>query len=229
MGSKGEKEKEMDRIRVLIADDHKIFRDGVKSILEKEKDIHVVDEAATGSEVLEKIGRSEVDVIVLDIDMGKPDGISVTEIISREYPEVKILILSMIGLHDFVIRALEMGATGYILKNAGKDEMLTAIRSVAKGDSYFSREVSAILIEQLHRPGTAGRKKTDIPLSAREVEVLKLIAQEYSNAEIAERLYISIRTVDTHRRNLLEKLGVKNTAGLVKYAIRKGLINEDQI
>ena len=96
----------------MIADDHKIFRDGVKSILEKEKDICVVDEAATGSEVLEKIGRSEVDVIVLDIDMGKPDGISVTEIISREYPEVKILILSMIGLHDFVIRALEMGATG---------------------------------------------------------------------------------------------------------------------
>jgi len=219
----------MNKIRVLVADDHKIFRDGVRSILEKEKDMEVVDEAATGSEVLDKIGRSAVDVIVLDIDMGKPDGIAVTEAISRDHPDVKILVLSMIGLHDFVIRALEKGATGYILKNAGKDEMLTAIRSVAKGDSYFSREVSAILIEQLHRPGPARRHLSDIPLSPREVEVLKLIAQEYSNAEIAGRLYISIRTVDTHRRNLLEKLEVKNTAGLVKYAIRKGLIEEDQI
>lgn len=218
----------MNRIRVLIADDHKIFRDGVRSIIEKEKDMEVVDEAATGSEVLEKVGRSAVDVIVLDIDMGKPDGIAVTETVRCEYPGVNILILSMIGLHDFVIQALEKGATGYIFKNAGKDEMLTAIRSVAKGDSYFSREVSSILIEHLHRPGLAKRHMTDIPLSIREVEILKLIAREYSNPEIAERLYISIRTVDTHRRNLLEKLGVKNTAGLVKYAIRKGMIDEDQ-
>jgi DNA-binding NarL/FixJ family response regulator len=219
---------ETHRIRVLIADDHKIFRDGVKSILEKEKDIQVVDEAASGTEVLEKVGRSAVDVIVLDIDMGKPDGIDVTEQVCREYPDVKILILSMIGLRDFVIRALEKGATGYLLKNAGKDEMLTAIRSVAKGDSYFSREVSAILIEHLTRPGGTRTQRTGIPLSAREVEVLKLIAQEYSNPEIADRLHISIRTVDTHRRNLLEKLGVKNTAGLVKYAIRKGLTDTDQ-
>ena len=212
----------------MIADDHKIFRDGIKSILEKEKDMELVAEAARGSEVMEKIGQSDIDVIVLDIDMGKPNCIEITEIIHSKYPEVKILILSMMGLHDFIIHALEKGATGFLLKNAGKDEMLTAIRSVAKGDSYFSREVSSILIEQLHKPRASKKRIADIPLSARELEVLKLIVEENSNPEIANKLFISIRTVDTHRRNLLEKLGVKNTAGLVKYAIQKGLIEQDE-
>ena len=217
----------MDKIRVLLADDHKIFREGVRSILEKEKDMEVVAEAANGSEVIEIIAKTEVDVLVLDIDIGTPNGIEVTELISKNHPETKILILSMMGLHDFVIQALEKGAIGFLLKNTGKDEVLTAIRSVSKGDSYFSREVSSILIEQLQKPASSKRKSTEIPISPREVEVLKLIAQEFSNSEIAEKLYISIRTVDTHRRNLLEKLGAKNTAGLVKFAIQKGLVDEN--
>ena len=216
----------MDKIRVLLADDHKIFRDGVRSILEKEKDIEVVDEAANGLEVIEKIDHLEVDVLVLDIDIGKPNGIEITEMISKKHPDVKILILSMMGLHDFVIQALEKGAIGFLLKNTGKDEVLTAIRSVSKGDSYFSREVSAILIEQLNKPASSRKRSVDIPISPREIEVLKLIAQEFSNSEIAEKLFISIRTVDTHRRNLLEKLGAKNTAGLVRFAIQKGLVDE---
>jgi DNA-binding NarL/FixJ family response regulator len=216
----------MEKIRILLADDHKIFRDGVRSILEKEQDLEVVDEASNGTEVLEKIEQRKVDVLVLDIDIGTPNGIEITEKISKAHPEIKILILSMMGWHDFVIQALEKGAIGFLLKNTGKDEVLTAIRSVAKGDSYFSKEVSAILIEQLNKPASSRRKSADIPISPREIEVLKLIAEEYSNSEIAEKLFISIRTVDTHRRNLLEKLGVKNTAGLVKFAIRKGLLDE---
>lgn len=217
----------MNKIKVLIADDHKIFRDGIRSILEKEKDLEVVDEAANGREVLERLESTKVDVIILDLDIGKPTGIEVTSIISEKYPDVKVLILSMIGLHDFVIQALETGATGYILKNTGKDEVITAIRSVAKGDSYFSKEVSSILVEQLHKPRTIKKRSEGIPLTAREIEVLQLIAQEFSNPEIARKLFISIRTVDTHRRNLLEKLGLKNTAGLVKYALSKGLVKED--
>jgi DNA-binding NarL/FixJ family response regulator len=216
----------MDKIKVLLADDHKIFRDGVRSILEKEKDMVVVDEAANGLEVIEKMDRLEVDVLVLDIDIGKPNGIEITELVSQKHPGTKVLILSMMGLHDFVIQALEKGAIGFLLKNTGKDEVLTAIRSVSKGDSYFSREVSAILIEQLHRPASSRKKSSEIPISPREIEVLKLIAQEFSNSEIADKLFISIRTVDTHRRNLLEKLGVKNTAGLVKFAIQKGILDE---
>ena len=216
----------MTKIRVLLADDHKIFRDGVRSILEKEKDMEVVDDAANGQEVIEKIESLEIDVLVLDIDIGKPNGIEITEMVSKNYPEVKILILSMMGLHDFVIQALEKGAIGFLLKNTGKDEVLTAIRSVSKGDSYFSREVSAVLIEQLQKPTSSRKKNADIPISPREIEVLRLIAQEFSNSEIAEKLFISIRTVDTHRRNLLEKLGAKNTAGLVRFAIQKGLVDE---
>jgi DNA-binding NarL/FixJ family response regulator len=216
----------MDKIRVLLADDHKIFRDGVRSILEKESDMLVVADAANGIEVLDKIEKLEVDVLVLDIDIGKPNGIEITEMVSDNHPDVKILILSMMGLHDFVIQALEKGAIGFLLKNTGKDEVLTAIRSVSKGDSYFSREVSAVLIEQLQKPASSRKKNADIPISPREIEVLKLIAQEYSNSEIAEKLFISIRTVDTHRRNLLEKLGAKNTAGLVRFAIQKGLVDE---
>jgi DNA-binding NarL/FixJ family response regulator len=217
----------MNKIRVLIADDHKIFRDGIISILDREKDMEVVGEASNGLEVLERISKTTVDVLVLDIDMGKPNGIEITGTIKRDYPDTRILVLTMMGLRDFIIHALEAGATGFLLKNAGKDEVLTAIRSVAKGDSYFSREVSAILIEHLSKPRTSRHRIADIPLSAREIEVLKLIAQEYSNPEIARELFISIRTVDTHRRNLLEKLGVKNTAGLVKYAIQKGLADEE--
>ena len=216
----------MDKIRVLLADDHKIFRDGVRSILANEKDIEVVGEAANGQAVLELIEQLEVDVQVLDIDIGKPNGIEITEMISNNHPETKVLILSMMGLHDFVIQALENGAIGYLLKNTGKDEVLTAIRSVSKGDSYFSREVSEIIIEQLNKPASSRKRSVDIPISPREIEVLKLIAQEFSNSEIAEKLFISIRTVDTHRRNLLEKLGAKNTAGLVRFAIQKGLVDE---
>ena len=215
----------MSEIKILIADDHKIFRDGIKSLLDKEKDIKVVAEASNGNEVEELVEKHEITMVILDIDMGTPNGIETTATLKQKYPDINILILSMLGLHDFIIQALESGATGYILKNAGKDELLTAIKSVARGDSYFSREVSASLIEQLHRPTSSKKKFADVPLSPREIEVLKLIAQEYSNPEIAQKLYISVRTVDTHRRNLLEKLKVKNNVGLTKYALSKGLIS----
>lgn len=214
----------MQQINIVIADDHKIFRDGIKSLLSKEKDINVVAEASNGIELLEIVEQHKIDVVIMDIDMGIPNGIETTAILKRKFPSINVLILSMLGLHDFIIQALEVGAIGYILKNAGLDEMLTAIKCVANGDSYFSKEVSASLIQQLNRPKTSKKKNTDIPLSPRELEVLNLIAQEYSNHEIAEKLFISIRTVDTHRRNLLEKLSMKNNVGLTKYAISKGLI-----
>ena len=212
------------KTRVLIADDHKIFRDGIKALLEREKDIQVLAEAESGNEVLEKLSGQTVDVILMDIDMADTNGIETTRQVKEKFPQVNILVLSMHGEQNYIVKMLEAGAIGYILKNTGKEEMLTAIKSVAQGDSYFSREVSARLIEHLNRPAQSSTKSNDIPLTDREIEVLKLIAQEYSNPEIAEKLFISIRTVDTHRRNLLDKLGVKNTAGLVKYALKMRLI-----
>ncbi|MBN2350826.1 MAG: response regulator transcription factor [Bacteroidales bacterium] len=216
----------MDKIKVLIADDHKIFRDGIKALLEKVKDIEVVCEAENGDEVLLRLESNEVNVILMDIDMGTTNGFDTAVKVKKQFPDCNILVLSMHGDHNYIIKMLEAGAIGYILKNAGKEELLTAIRSVAGGDSYFSKEVSSRLIEQINRPQSSYKKKDkDVPLTEREIEILRLISQEYSNPEIAEELFISIRTVDTHRRNLLDKLGVKNTAGLVKYAIKKGIID----
>ncbi len=212
----------MKTINILVVDDHKVFRDGINALLEKVEGVEVVAEASNGKEALDQLKKCRVDVVLMDIDMGEMNGIDTTQIVKQLYPDVNILVLSMHGEHNYIIKMLDAGASGYILKNAGMDEMVSAIKCVSKGDSYFSREVSTVLLQQLHKP-VSTKKQKDVALTLRETEVLKLIAQEFSNPEIADKLFISIRTVDTHRRNLLEKLGVKNTAGLVKYALKKGL------
>ncbi|MDP4680664.1 MAG: response regulator transcription factor, partial [Cyclobacteriaceae bacterium] len=168
----------------------------------------------------------KIDVILMDIDMGDTNGIEMTAEVIKNYPATKVLALSMHGDKNYIVKMLEAGAKGYILKNAGKEEMINAIHTVANGDTFFSSQVSAKILEYLTNPNKSKKKKSeDTPLTDREIEVLRLIADEYSNPEIAEKLFISVRTVDTHRRNLLDKLMVKNTAGLVKYAIQKNLLN----
>lgn len=215
----------MQHIKIIIADDHKIFREGLAELLNKEKEILVKGDAGNKEELFELLKTHEVDVIIMDIDMGETSGIDLTANIKTEHPEIKVLALSMHGDKNYIVKMLEAGANGYILKNAGKEEMLNAIRTVASGNTYFSSQVSSKLLEDLIYPASVKKKKQeDTPLTEREIEVLKLITEEYSNSEIAERLFISIRTVDTHRRNILDKLGVKNTAGLVKYAIQHGLL-----
>jgi DNA-binding NarL/FixJ family response regulator len=217
----------MKKIQVIIADDHKIIRVGLRGLLEREKDIDVVGEAENGNELLSVLQKIQPDVILMDIDMGTTSGIDATREVKKLYPAIQVLGLTMHEEQNFIVDMLEAGASGYLLKNAGRDELLTAIHTVSKGDSYFSQKVSATLLQAITRQKetpTAHDHKEQMPLSDREVEVLKLIAEEHSNGEIAEKLFISIRTVDTHRRNLLEKLNVKNTAGLVRYAIEKGLI-----
>jgi DNA-binding NarL/FixJ family response regulator len=211
-------------IKVLIADDHKVFRDGIISILEKEEDIDVVGEAGDGREVMDLLDKVQPDVILMDIAMGNAGGIEASNLIKTQFPKIKILALSMHNESTYIVKMLEAGAKGYLLKDAGGKEMIRAIRVVNEGNTYYSGEVSAAIIEHLTKGTKPKEKKEGIPLSKRELEVLQLIAEEFTNPEIAEKLFISIRTVDTHRRNLIEKLAVKNTAGLVKYAIRNGII-----
>jgi DNA-binding NarL/FixJ family response regulator len=218
----------MGLIKILIADDHKMFREGIRSLLEKEPNIEIVGGAENGQEALDFLKDHEVNVVLMDIDMDGMNGLVATQKIKVQFPETKVLVLSMHSETSYIVSMLDAGATGYILKNAGRDEMIRAIQVVAEGNTYYSNQVSNKIIEQL----TAKKKvkKTassieDMPLTDRELEVLQLISQEYSNPEIAEKLFISIRTVDTHRRNLLDKIGVKNTAGLVKYALKKGLVD----
>lgn len=211
-------------INILVADDHKVFRDGIISILEDVADITVIAEAGDGREVMERLKKVQPHVILMDITMGDTNGIDTSKLVKASYPDIKVLALSMHSESGYIMKMLEVGASGYLLKDAGKEEMETAIRVVAKGDTYYSQQVSSIIVQQLTNPNKPKESKGGVPLTRREKEVLSLIAEEYSNPEIAEKLFISIRTVDTHRRNLLEKLQAKNTAGLVRYAIRHGIV-----
>ncbi len=211
-------------ITVLIADDHEVFRDGIISILEDVEDITVIAEANNGREVMTELQKLQPNIILMDISMGDAGGIETTKLVRKEYPEIKVLVLSMHSESGYIVKMLEAGASGYLLKDAGKEEMIRAIRTVAEGDTYYSQKVSSTIVHHLTNPNKVKKEKSGIPLTKREIEILKLIAGEFSNPEIAEQLFISIRTVDAHRRNLLEKLGAKNTAGLVKYALKHGII-----
>lgn len=216
----------MEKINLLIADDHKIFREGLAELLKKEKEIKVMGLVGNGSEVKDALNTNEINVVLMDITMGETNGIELTAEVKNIYPDLKVLALSMHEEKNYIVKMLEAGASGYILKNAGKEEMLNAIHTVANGNTYFSSQVSAKLLEHLTNPGAAKKQGHEgTPLSDREVEVLKLIANEYSNPEIAEKLFISVRTVDTHRRNLLDKIGAKNTAGLVKYTLQNNMLD----
>lgn len=210
----------MKKVKVVIADDHQIVIDGLKSLLDKEDSIEVVGEALNGKDVLAIIEKAEVDLVVLDIEMPLLSGIEVTKIIKEKYPTIKVLILSMYNTEKFVRSVIEIGADGYILKNKGKEELVLAIKYIADGEEYFGREV-----EKTFR--TSQRKKDDelknVKLTKREIEVLKLIATGKTTPKISEQLYIAHSTVETHRRNLIEKTGVDGgSKGLVRYAFENG-------
>ena len=211
----------MDKIKILIVEDHQIFRLGIKTLLSKQGRFDIVGEAEDGLEACQKAKKTKPDIILLDIHLPKKNGIEVAKDILSEEPNTKILILSIDKEEDSINKILKAGALGYVLKNASSAELINAIKVLAKGNSYFSKEVSSIILSQITKP----RKEkfiiqSSIKLSKREMEILEFIASELTNKEIANKLFISPRTVDTHRRNLLQKLKVKNTAGLVKYYMK---------
>ncbi|WP_343613738.1 response regulator transcription factor [Flavobacterium sp.] len=213
----------MNRINLLIADDHTMFLQGIISLLEQEPNITVVDKAVNGIEALEIIKRGAVDFIILDISMPEMDGIELSKILKKQHPDVKILIVSTHSNVMIVSRLIRIGVNGYLLKNAAKEELLKAINTIAQGENYFAEE-----LEEKHLTNSSRIEKQVsnlTELSSREKEILVLIAQEYNTAEIAEKTFISLNTVNTHRRNLLSKLNAKNTAGLVKYAVENGLVD----
>lgn len=219
-------------IRVLLADDHQIVRDGLKALMEDEKDIEIVAEAENGNEVLRLVKEQPVDIVVMDINMPDMDGIECTRKL-QEYDEaIRILALTMMGEEQHIRSMIKAGAAGYIMKESGQDELVNAIRDVVAGHHYFSDDATQTIMMDLIREDAAGGEQPEagqggtIPLTRREIEILRYIAYEYTNQEISEKLYISIRTVDAHRRNLLQKIGARNTAGLVRYAVDHGLLDE---
>lgn len=220
----------MNVIDILIVDDHWMIREGIRASLAEVSDIRIVDEASCQEEALAKLAQHPgVRVAVMDISLGNgEDGIDTTRQVTEQYPKVHVLALTMHDEEAHITNMLQAGAVGYLLKDTGMDELVTAIRTVAQGESYFSQEVSATMMNRFMAHQKAKQESTSVlpeRLTRREREVLQLIAEEHTNPEIAEKLFISPRTVDTHRRNLILKLNAKNTAGLVRYAIKYELVD----
>jgi DNA-binding NarL/FixJ family response regulator len=216
-------------IKVVLADDHKIIRDGVKSLINHEKDIIIIGEASDGSELLDLLARQQADVAVVDINMPGMDGYETTKQIKEHYNQVKVLILSMLDHESYINKMMDAGAAGYMLKNTGKEELVHGIRMIAGGHKFICTDIALSLLRKASNypskiPAAPLLKNTGAELSKREVEVLRLIADGLTNAEIADKLFTSKRTIESHRQSLLEITQSNNTATLIRYAISNGLI-----
>jgi DNA-binding NarL/FixJ family response regulator len=223
-------------IKVILADDHRIIRKGLRSLLENEPTINVVGEAENGLQLIDLLESTPVDVVLMDIKMPEMDGFDATLHLHENFNSIKILALSMYESENYINRMMELGAQGYLLKNITKDELVHALQIIASGKSYISADITLNLLKKNNEPaetltqtdtvlGKANSNSGLVELSKRELEVLKLITDGYTNAEIAEKLFTSKRTIDSHRQRIIEKTQAKNTAALVRYAISKGMIN----
>lgn len=212
----------MERVRVLIADDHALFREGLRLILQGQPDIEVVGEAGDGQEAVEQARRLRPDVVVMDVAMPVMDGVQATKLLLQEFPEMRILALTMHDHRSYVLPMLTLGASGYVLKQAASSELVGAIRLAAAGESYLYPPIARALLEDYRRQASV--QEAD-GLTERELEVLQLVAEGLTSQEVSARLFISTRTVETHRKHIMEKLDLHTPADLVKYAIRRGLIN----
>lgn len=213
-------------IQLLIADDHKMFVDGIESILKGEKDLKVVGRCFEGTAVIDSLKQVDVDIILLDVNLPGLNGIEVCKQIKSKFPKVKVLAISMFNEQSYVTEILNNGASGYILKNTGRDELIKAIKTVNDGQSYFSKDVTETIMKGLmdHRKGSKARTTLMPKISRREKEVLELIVKEHTTQEIANQLYISLKTVESHRSSLLAKLNARNSAGLVRIAMENKLV-----
>lgn len=205
-------------INILLADDHYIVVEGLRSLLESETEINIVGEAKNGKEVIPILEKNKINVAVIDINMPLMNGVELTKYIQKQFPDVKILVLTMHNEIGFIRRIIEAGAHGYILKNKGKEELVKAIKSLNNGNDYLGDEVTKTLFSSIRNNDIYG----EIKLTKREKEVLQLIANSFTTPKISEKLCIAACTVETHRRNLIEKTGVKNSKGLVKFAVENG-------
>ncbi|MBO6584568.1 MAG: response regulator transcription factor [Gracilimonas sp.] len=218
----------MANIKIAIVDDHQIVRDGIKILIEDEPGFEISFEAENGEQATRLSKEHKPDLIIMDITMPKMNGIEATEQIKKEQPDVKVLALTMLSEDQHIKKMIKAGASGYILKSSGKKELIKAINTILDGKHYFSDDATQAILQELVEPSVSkNREANEVNITERELEVLKLIVNECTNQEIADQLFVSVRTVDAHRRNLLQKTGAKNTAGLVKYAIKNQLFENN--
>jgi DNA-binding NarL/FixJ family response regulator len=215
----------MNKINVLLVDDHAIMRDGIRALLSLHDDIKIVGEASEGQEAIEKTQELSPDVVVMDVAMPDMDGIEATRRIRKQSPKVKVIILTQYDNKEYVLSAIKAGAAGYVPKRALGSELVSAVRAVNRGESFLYPSAAAALIDDYRR-----QAKTADPydqLTPREREILKLIAEGHTSREIADALFISLKTVYGHRTKIMDKLGLRNRTDLFKFAVRKGLLTLD--
>ncbi|WP_316804840.1 response regulator transcription factor [Pedobacter nototheniae] len=216
-------------IKVLLADDHNIVRNGIISLFEKDDtNIKIIAEAANGLEVLEHLKAGiNPDIIITDINMPEMKGIELISIIKSNYPKIKILVLTILDQESYVLQSLEAGADGYLLKTVNISEIVFAINQIVSGHKYICTNLTIQLLSKLKGKFKIGAAhlKSDVEISKREVEILTLIAEGYTNSEIADKLFTSKRTIEGNRQNLLDKTGKRNTAALINFVVRNGIID----
>jgi two-component system, NarL family, response regulator NreC len=219
----------VNRITVLLADDHTMVRKGLRTLLDAEVDIQVIGEAEDGREAVDKANELRPDVVVMDITMPGLNGLEATRQIRRQLPQIQVVMLTMHTSEEYVLQVLRAGATGYVVKRAAPSELISAVRAAHQGESFLSPSVSRMVVEKyLRKVDAPAQENRYEELTPREREVLQLIAEGHSGRQIAELLCLSVKTVQTHRANLMHKLDIHTTAGLTQYAIRKGVIGRTE-
>jgi DNA-binding NarL/FixJ family response regulator len=213
-------------IRVLLADDHKLVRAGFRAMLNTLGNMEVVAETGDGREALELLRQHRPDIALVDITMPSLTGLEVATRVTRDFPDIRVIILSMHTTEDYIARAMRAGVAGYLLKNADPVELELAIRAALNGDIYLSPAVSKQMVENYMRRMASDETPSE-PLTARQREILQLIAEGKTTKDIAALLDLSIKTIETHRKQLMDRLGIHDVAGLVRYAIRSGIIKPD--
>lgn len=211
----------MSKIKVMVVDDHEIFRDGVKLVISQSENYNVVSDACNGKEFLDIIDAELPDIVLMDISMPIMDGVEASKKALAKYPHLKIVTLSMFGEEEYYYKMIEAGVKAVVLKKSGTTELLHAIDEVAKGNNYFSQDLLKKLVFRINSP----KSQEKVKITQREEEVLNLICNGYTNKEIAEKLFISVKTVDRHRTSLLQKTETRNSAHLVMYSIRHKLVD----
>ncbi len=211
-------------MKILLADDHKILREGLKALLNRHPDMHVISEASDGVEALQKARQTLPDVVVMDIMMPKMNGIDTTRALKNDLPAIKIVGLSMYANANFIYEMFKAGASGFLMKDCAFDELAKAVSCAYHNEKYVSDCLKDLLSDMFLSSLMEPRIKDEDEVSGREIEVLSLLADGLTNKDVADRLYLSVNTVACHRQNIMKKLGLKNTVELTKYAIRKGYI-----
>jgi DNA-binding NarL/FixJ family response regulator len=217
----------MSEIKIILVEDHQIVRDGIKALLLDAPGIKICGEAASGDELKALLGKKEADIIIMDISLPDISGIELTRGLTENYPDIKVLILSMHTGEDFIFNAIKAGAKGYLPKNTTRKELLNALAAIANNEEYFSESVSNIILKNYIQKAKNGGKESqpnEEKLTGREIEILKLFAGGMSNQEIADKLFISIRTVESHKNHIMQKLELNSTVDLIKFAIKSKII-----